>query len=73
MTEAEYRAQLGRNIRAARKARNLTQSQIAGPYTKAYISGLELGIIWPSVKALLRIATILGVSPRDLLPREEEA
>jgi tetratricopeptide (TPR) repeat protein len=59
---------VGLQIRKARLAAGLTQSQLAGSsYTKAYVSALENGLIHPSVSALGYLAGQLGVTPARLL------
>src|SRR3989442_6209183 len=61
-------AEFGAQIRSERRAKGLTQAQLAEPqYTKAYISMLESGRTRASMKALEHIAGVLGVKPADLL------
>ena len=60
---------LGRNVRAARLQRGLSQEAVAleAEMKRGYVSDLERGKRNPSVKAIARLARALGVSPRDLL------
>jgi len=60
---------LGRNVRAARLQRGLSQEALAleAEMKRSYVSDLERGTRNPSVKAIARLARVLGVSPRDLL------
>ena len=60
---------LGRNVRALRTQRGLSQEQLAfeAGMKRAYLSDLERGTRNPSVRALGRLAEALGVEPGDLL------
>jgi transcriptional regulator with XRE-family HTH domain len=60
---------VGRNVRAARVTRGLTQEQLAeaSGFSQQYISGLEQGLRNPTVVTLYEIATVLQVLPSDLL------
>ncbi|HEV2580688.1 MAG TPA: helix-turn-helix transcriptional regulator [Ktedonobacteraceae bacterium] len=59
---------VGMRIREARKARNLTQSKLAGDdFSVSYISAIERGQIHPSLRALEIFAQRLGLSSKDLL------
>ena len=60
---------LGRNVRAARLARGLSQEQLAfeAEMKRSYLSDLERGTRNPSVRALGRLAQALGVEPPELL------
>lgn len=59
---------VGKRLREARKARNLTQSQLAGDdFSVSYISAIERGQIHPSLRALEIFAQRLGLSSKDLL------
>lgn len=61
---------LGETIRALRKRRGFTQSQLAGKeLTKSYISQIEHGRIVPSMRALDLLASRLGCSTADLVGR----
>ena len=61
-------AALGRNLRAARQKRGLTQEKLAelAELDPTYISGIERGIRNPSLLSLLRIAVSLRVPVADL-------
>lgn len=64
---------LGRNVRAHRRRKGLSQEQLAfeAGMKRAYLSDLERGTRNPSVRALGRLSDALGVSAADLL-RESE-
>lgn len=64
---------LGRNVRKARLARGLSQEQLAfeTEMKRSYVSDLERGTRNPSVKAIARLATALGVEPAWLLEERE--
>ena len=66
---------LGRNVRAARLARGLSQEQLAfeAEMKRSYLSDLERGTRNPSVRALGRLAQALGIKPPELLRRSEQA
>ncbi|MGW1226052.1 helix-turn-helix domain-containing protein [Streptomyces sp. NPDC002530] len=60
-------AAVGRRVKSLRKARGLTQRQLAEPeYTAAYISTLEAGKVRPSDAALRHVAERLGVAEEEL-------
>jgi transcriptional regulator with XRE-family HTH domain len=63
---------LGRNVRAARLRRGLSQEQLAfdAGMKRSYVSDLERGTRNPSLKAIGRLAIALGVDPRELLRTE---
>lgn len=65
---------LGRNVRAARLARGLSQEQLAfeAEMKRSYLSDLERGTRNPSIRALERLAGALGVEPPELLRRSEQ-
>ena len=65
---------LGRNVRAARLARGLSQEQLAfeAEMKRSYLSDLERGTRNPSVRALGRLAEALGVEPPELLRRSDQ-
>ncbi len=62
---------LGTNVRRLRKARRMTQEQLALEVgmERSYVSDLERGTRNPSVKALGRLAEALDVEPSRLLER----
>ncbi|PHY22398.1 helix-turn-helix domain-containing protein [Caulobacter sp. BP25] len=62
---------LGQNVRAHRKARGMSQEQLAldAGMKRAYLSDLERGTRNPSIRALERLANALGVQPEDLVRR----
>ena len=58
----------GARIRALRKARGLTQAELAGPgFTKGFVSQVESGISRLSLRAAQEFASRLGVSVTDVL------
>jgi len=62
---------VGAKLRAARLARNYTQSQLAQPdFSVSYVSAIERGQIHPSLRALQIFAQRLGISSSDLLSEQ---
>jgi transcriptional regulator with XRE-family HTH domain len=61
------------NVRRLRKARGLTQEQLAhdADIDLTYLGGIERGRRNPSLAVLVRIAAALGAEPADLLARPE--
>jgi len=68
---------LGRNVREARQRKRVTQEALAleADMKRSYLSELEAGKRNPTVKALGRLATALGVEPAETLrqPRASSA
>lgn len=62
---------LGENVRKARKAKGLSQEDLAleAEMKRSYVSDLERGTRNPSVRAVGRLASALNVEPADLLRR----
>jgi transcriptional regulator with XRE-family HTH domain len=60
---------LGRNVRTLRKAQGLTQEGLAfsTDMKRSYLSDLERGTRNPSLKAVERLAAVLGVPAHELL------
>jgi transcriptional regulator with XRE-family HTH domain len=58
---------IGQRIRDRRRALGMTQTELAGPYTKSYVSAVENGRVMPSVRTLWFIADRLGVGVGDLV------
>jgi transcriptional regulator with XRE-family HTH domain len=67
----DWAAIVGGNIRRLRKAKGLTQEQLAHESEVAmrYVAGVERGEENPSLKFLVKIADALKVEPSDLLAR----
>jgi transcriptional regulator with XRE-family HTH domain len=67
----EWEAVLGANIRRLRKAKGLTQEQLAYEAGMAmrYVAGVERGEENPSLRFLVKIADALGTEPAVLLAR----
>lgn len=65
----DMRKLVGRNVRAARVERDLTQEQFAdvSGFSQQYISDLERGRRNPTIVSLYELAQALGVMPVDLL------
>lgn len=59
----------GSNVRAARLRAGMSQEQLAfeAEMKRSYVSDLERGTRNPSLKAIGRLATALGVEPAELL------
>lgn len=65
----DMRKIVGRNVRAARVERGITQEQLAedSDFSQQYISNLERGRRNPTIVSLFEIAQALGVTPVELL------
>jgi transcriptional regulator with XRE-family HTH domain len=65
----EWERVVGANIRRLRKAKGLTQEQLAHDAGMAmrYVAGVERGEENPSLRFLVRIAEVLEVEPAELL------
>jgi transcriptional regulator with XRE-family HTH domain len=69
--EGELQQTLGRNLRAYRKAHNLSQggfAQILGVH-RTYMGGLERGERNLTLRSIERIATRIATDPVELLRR----
>ncbi len=68
----EWEAIVGKNIRRLRKAKGLSQEQLAHEAGVAmrYIAGMERGEANPSLRYLVKIAEALGTEPAVLLIRD---
>jgi transcriptional regulator with XRE-family HTH domain len=66
---------LGRRVRALRLARGWSQEELARRATihRVYLGDLERGVRNPSLRHLVAIAAVLGVTIRELLPPDESA
>jgi transcriptional regulator with XRE-family HTH domain len=67
----DWKRIVGANIRALRKAKKLTQEELAGDsgIDLTYMGGIERGKRNPSLMVLVAIAKALGAAPSDLLKR----
>lgn len=65
----DMRKLVGRNVRAVRKARGMTQEELAerSGFSQQYISDLERGRRNPTIVSLYELAQALGSTPVDLL------
>ena len=65
----DMRKLVGRNVRAARDERGMTQERLAdvSGFTQQYISDLERGRRNPTIVSLYELAQALSVTPIDLL------
>lgn len=61
---------LGRNIRRLRRRAGLTQEQLADKtnLSTTYIGYLEIGQKKPSLKTLNKLASVMGVRVKDIIP-----
>jgi transcriptional regulator with XRE-family HTH domain len=60
---------LGSELRRQRLAAHLSQDQVSGPLTRAYLSQVERGQTMPSLAALIVLAEQLGTSADEVLRR----
>jgi transcriptional regulator with XRE-family HTH domain len=67
----EIRDVLARNLREIRKARGLSQEELAhlADLDRTYISALERKVYSVSIDALDKLAKVLGVEASDLIKR----
>ena len=65
----DMRKLVGRNVRAVRQARGMTQEQLAeeSGFSQQYISDLERGRRNPTIVSLYELAQALKSTPIDLL------
>ncbi|HWJ37589.1 MAG TPA: helix-turn-helix transcriptional regulator [Sphingomicrobium sp.] len=65
----DMRKLVGRNVRALRQARGMTQEQLAekSGFSQQYISDLERGRRNPTVVSLYELAQALGSTPVELI------
>ncbi len=65
----DMRKLVGRNVRAARTERDITQEELAerSGFSQQYISDLERGRRNPTILSLHELAQALEVTPVDLL------
>lgn len=65
----DMRKLVGRNVRAIRQARDMTQEQLAeqSGFSQQYISDLERGRRNPTVVSLYELAQALSSTPVQLL------
>jgi len=65
----DWRGIVGRNVRRARQAANITQEQLAfaAEIDLTYLGGIERGRRNPSLLVLVRIAGALNTEPAELL------
>lgn len=68
----EWETVVGANIRRLRKAKGLTQEQLAheSEIAMRYIAGVERGEENPSLRYLVKIAEALEAEPADLWRRD---
>jgi transcriptional regulator with XRE-family HTH domain len=65
----DMRELVGSNVRRIRRAKGLTQEQLAelSGFSQQYISGLEQGRRNPTIVTIYELATVLGVSHIELV------
>ncbi|ESX51848.1 XRE family transcriptional regulator [Mesorhizobium sp. LSHC422A00] len=70
----DIRQRFARNLRAAREAKALSQEALAykAGLDRTYISALERGRYFASLKAIDKIAKVLELDPADLLRKDGE-
>ena len=68
----DMRKLVGRNTERIRRAKGITQEQLAelSGFSQQYISGLENGRRNPTVVTLYELAQALGASPVELIKPE---
>lgn len=70
----EIREIFARNLRAARRAKGLSQEELAhrADLDRTYISSLERRIYSATIDVVDRLASVLGMEASDLLQRSAE-
>ena len=70
----DMRRLVGQNFARLRRAKGLTQEQVAerSGFTQQYISGLENGQRNPTIVTLFELASALGISHVDLVMPDDE-
>jgi transcriptional regulator with XRE-family HTH domain len=58
---------LGTELRRRRLAANLSQDEVSGPLSRAYLSQVECGRTMPSLAALIVLSEKLGTSADEIL------
>ncbi|MCF6291836.1 MAG: helix-turn-helix domain-containing protein [Robiginitomaculum sp.] len=68
----ELKQHVAAAIRAARRAKGLTQEQLAGQIerTPESLSNIEREKALPSIETLVALSVALGISPSSLLPSD---
>ena len=71
----DIRQLFARNLRAVRQARGLSQEELAdqAELDRTYISSLERGRYYASLKSIAKIAKVLELEPAELLAKDEDA
>lgn len=71
----DMRRLVGRNVRRIRRAKGLTQEELAerSGFGQNYLSDLERGRRNPTVVTLWELAQTLGVTPVELITPDDEA
>lgn len=67
---SKIRQQIGKNIKRARKRRNLKQVDLAveAGVSPGYYGRLERGVVNPSLEKIYAVVRALGVRSSDVLP-----
>lgn len=75
MSEASLNRELGRRLRAVRRAKGLSLADVealtGGEFKSSVVGAYERGERGVSVARLIRLAASYGVDPRELLPRSD--
>ncbi|WP_082953969.1 helix-turn-helix transcriptional regulator [Mesorhizobium sp. AA23] len=71
----DIRQLFAQNLRAARDAKKLSQEALAhgADLDRTYISSLERGRYYASLKAIEKIAKVLEIDPAELLRKEGDS
>ncbi len=65
---SDFATTLGARVRKLRLERRMTQGQVGGPLSRAFISAVEHGRVVPSLAALNLMAQRMNVPVDELLP-----
>nr|WP_297401759.1 helix-turn-helix transcriptional regulator [uncultured Marinobacter sp.] len=66
----KIRVEFGKNLRSIRRARGLSQEQLAysAGVDRSYLGKVERGKVNLTIEKLYALADTLGCSPKDLIP-----
>ncbi len=65
----DYRQIFATNLRKARHAKGLSQEALAADsgVARRYVSRIETGATWVGLEVIVKLATVLEVTPAELL------
>lgn len=69
ISEDQFYVKIGKNIKALREEKNLTQEQLSekAGISLDYLGKIEVNINKPGLKTILKLANALNVKPQEIL------